>query len=186
MATVSGAIEAGDGTGDAVYLWTPLLTRELEISIVPVEKTHIKSTSAFEMGGSSEKSHALSPRISFENVEMTGYAAVLITPILTPSGIIHSAHYKPLVDEIVNYFGIVSLPKSISTSQKLNRDAIDASMVRLIERVLKQRYLLICVCVCVCVVHVLFSYFVVLLFMLIVSGAKITIARYRTHGRNCR
>lgn len=139
MAQVAGSAQAAlDSNGKPQYLWTPLLTRELEISLMPIYQA--KPTQSIDIFRNENSCSAnANTAQTFDNQDMKGYAALVITPVLTPTAVVHSAQYRPLVESIVNHFGMIEPATDISISLG-RRDTVDDALVRLTERTLKQRY----------------------------------------------
>ena len=146
MARVQGSLEAVKstaGTGFDIfdshnYLWTPLLTRELEIELVPIDSSLAPNTSRSAKGAEGVNEQ-------YNGCTMDGYASLLVTPILSPSSVVHSASYQAQVEGIVNHFALLPTLKGheYSTAAVLaatiSRDQVDSSLISLVELTLKQR-----------------------------------------------
>lgn len=128
MANISGSLEHASkmfplGSELAPrYLWTPVLTKEIDFILEPIIDSSMMPTSK----KSARVDEPLAP-----DFEAVGLVSLLVTPILSPSAVVHSKTYRELLRHIVDHFAALG--------SGYQRDAVDGSLVRLLERVLKQK-----------------------------------------------
>lgn len=124
MAYISGSLEQMNGESLAgaapKYLWTPVLTKEVEIILEPIDS----SSSWIENFGENKEP-------SLDEFEAAGLVSLLVTPVLSPSAVVHSNTYRDMLRHIVDHYAALG--------SGYQRDAVDGSLVRLLERVLKQK-----------------------------------------------